>query len=155
MLCICFHIGEQAYAIRASSVERVLPRMSVTSVAHAPAWFLGVINICQQGVPLLDFCMLLHERPSRPLFSTRIILLHCQDRNGTARMLGLLAEGVTGTLQFRMENAHHLELSLRQAPYLAEVVTDDRGMVQLIDANGLFNEEVAALLERHANATAA
>ncbi len=145
MLCICFHLRQQVYAIRVTSVLRVLPRLQVKPLPYTPDWFCGLIRVAGEGVPLVDFSQLVIGEPSRVLYSTRIILLRCMTGQ-QARTLGLLTEGVTGTLKFREESLHHLAVHLAQAPYLTETLTDERGMVQLIDVDQLFSDELSELL---------
>jgi len=149
MLYVCFHTKQQPYAIDSQSVVRILPRISVSPIVGSPAWFCGVFSMQGTAVPLVDFCMLSYQVAAQPLFSTRVILLHCHDANGKKQLLGLLTEGVTGTIRYQEDAIHRLDLHLIKAPYLAEVVTDNKGMVQLLNADAFYNVEVADLLENH------
>ncbi len=149
MLYVCFHVEQQPYAIDSQSVARVLPRIPADPIVGSPAWFCGVFTMQGTAVPLIDFCLLHHQIPAQSLFSTRVILLHCHDPNGKKQLLGLLTEGVTGTIRYQEDAIHRLDLHLIKAPYLAEVVTDSKGMVLLLDVDALYNVEVADLLEKH------
>jgi len=148
MLCICFHLKQQSYAVDACNIERVLPRMPVEPLDGAPSWLCGVFDWQDRAIPLVDFCMLCKGRASRALFSTRVIVLRCRDHLGREQQLGLLAEGVTGTIRYRLESVHRLDLDLVKAPYLSEIITDSKGMVQLLDVHQLYNQELADLLRK-------
>ncbi|MDQ6978649.1 MAG: chemotaxis protein CheW [Mariprofundaceae bacterium] len=148
MLCICFHLKQQNYAVDTGYIERVLPRMPVEPLDGAPPWLCGVFDWQGHAIPLVDFCMLCKGHASRALFSTRVMLLHCRDHLGQEQQLGLLTEGVTGTIRYRLESVHRLDLHLVKAPYLAEIITDSKGMVQLLDIDQLYNQELADLLRK-------
>ncbi|MDQ6975216.1 MAG: chemotaxis protein CheW, partial [Mariprofundaceae bacterium] len=109
-----------------------------------------VFNMQGRGVPLIDFCILCHHTPAQALYSTRVILLDCHDQQGQEQRLALLTEGVTGTIRYQEDAIHRLDINLIKAPYLAEVVTDNKGIVQLLDVDALYTTEIAVLLKTHA-----
>ena len=41
-LFLVFHIGDQRYALKATEVAEVLPRLPLKPLAHAPLWVAGI-----------------------------------------------------------------------------------------------------------------
>ena len=61
-------------------------------------------------------------------------------------MLGLLAEQATETLRRNEEDFSDAGLAVSDTPYLGNVTTDARGIVQRIEIRNLLSESVRNLL---------
>lgn len=44
-LFLVFHIGQERYALKATEVAEVLPRLPLKPIAHAPLWVAGILPI--------------------------------------------------------------------------------------------------------------
>ena len=83
--------------------------------------------------------------------STRIILVKYGlvkygGQLGETHMLGLLAEQVTETLRRNEKDFSDAGLAVTDTPYLGNVTTDTRGIVQRIEIPNLLSASVRSLL---------
>jgi len=65
-LFLVFHIGHERYALKATEVAEVLPRLPLKPIAHAPRWVAGIFAHRGAMVPVIDLSALTFgERPRR------------------------------------------------------------------------------------------
>ncbi|NDY42405.1 purine-binding chemotaxis protein CheW [Dissulfurirhabdus thermomarina] len=154
MLHILFHQDGDAYALPVDRVVEVVPMVHLRRLPGAPREVAGLANYRGRVIPVLDLCAVLAGRPCRPLASTRILVVRLPDPGGGERLAGLLAEGVTGTLQ--ADEARFVEpgVHLDGAPYLGKVAAGE-SMVQVIEVDGLLPDELRRILFREAAEAAA
>jgi len=146
MLFLLFHVNDESYAVDVRDVTEVVPRVKLRSIPKAPAYVAGLLNYRGDSVPVLDLCVLLHDRECAAVFSSRIVLVKYPDARGAERVLGLLAEQVTDTLQCEAGDFHPSTLVHTSAPYLREVTTHRDHLVQRVEISALLAHEVQALL---------
>jgi len=146
MLFLLFHVNEESYAVDVRDVTEVVPRVKLRSIPKAPDYVAGLLNYRGESVPVLDLCMLLHGRNCAAVFGSRIVLVNYPDSRGVLRVLGLLAEQVTETLQCAAEDFRPSTLVHTAAPYLREVTTHRDHLVQRVEVNALLPTEVQSLL---------
>lgn len=148
MLFLTFQLGKDWYALQASEVVEVLPRVHCKIIPRAPAGVAGVFTYHGAPVPLIDLAALSLGKPSRPRMSTRIILINYTGPAGKTHRLGLLAEQATAAI--RREKSDFVEASVTGdgAPYLGRVTKDPRGLIQLIEPRRLLSPEVCDALFR-------
>jgi chemotaxis-related protein WspB len=176
MLFLVFQLGKDRYAIEAHQVIEVLPQVNVKQIPRAPAGVAGVFDYHGAPVPLIDLTELAVGKPSRKWMSTRIIVVKyripladargseepilSRDREGAVadsnagnhtieiHALGLLAEQATETLRRNEEDFADAGLAVSDTPYLGNVTTDSRGIVQRVEIQSLLSEGVRDQLFR-------
>ena len=146
MLYLLFHVKNESYAVDVRNVIEVVPWVKLRSIPKAPDYVAGLLNYRGESVPVLDLCMLLHNQNCAAVFGSRIVLAKYLDARGAIRVLGLLAEQVTETMQCDAEEFRPSTLVHTEAPYLREVITYRDHLVQRVDVNALLPAEVQALL---------
>ena len=146
MLCLLFNVNNESYAIDVREVIEVIPKVKLRSIPKAPDYVAGLLNYRGDSVPVLDLCRLLHGRNCAAVFGSRIVLVNYPNPHAVPRVLGLLAEQVTDTLQCDVEDFRPSTLVHTSAPYLREVTTHRDHLVQRVDVNALLPTEVQALL---------
>lgn len=146
MLFLLFHLDRDRYAIDVRQVAEVLPMLAVKRLPQAPPAVRGTFSYHGASVPLIDLCQLALDRPAHTRLSTRIILLHYPDASGQSRLLGLLAEHVTETINLAPSLFQESGVRLEHAPYLGPVASDARGLLQWIEIDKLLPAEVRDLL---------
>jgi chemotaxis-related protein WspB len=79
--------------------------------------------------------------------STRIVLVNCQRHDASdddpaqrPQILGLMAERVTETLNKPESEFISPAIKVDASPYLGEIITDDRGMIQFVRVEHLLPE---------------
>ncbi|MBV4460110.1 chemotaxis protein CheW [Pseudomonas sp. COR58] len=146
-LFLLFRIGEERYALRATEVAEVLPRLPLKPIARAPHWVAGVFAYRGVVVPVIDLSALTFGRTAEARTSTRLVLVHYRpDEAQPARKLGLILEQATDTLRCNADEFQPYGLDNRQAPYLGPVREDARGLVQWVRVADLLDDSVRALL---------
>ena len=146
MLFLVFQLGKDRYAIEAHQVIEVLHLVNLKQIPQAPAGVAGIFDYHGASVPLIDLAELALGKPSRRWMSTRIILVKYARPLGETHMLGLLAEQATETLRRDEEDFSDAGLAVSDTPYLGNVTTDARGIVQRIEIPNLLSESVRTLL---------
>ncbi|WP_349262774.1 chemotaxis protein CheW [Allocoleopsis sp.] len=134
MLMLLFYVGDNIYALDSSHVVEVIPRVVVRKVHHVPDYVSGLFNYRGTIVPVIDLCHLIQGKPSQSYLSTRIIMVNYIGKDNTKHCLGLMAERVTETLNkpdsALMDTGTPLDVD--EAPYLGEMIMDEKGMIQRI-----------------------
>ena len=146
-LFLLFRIGKERYALRATEVAEVLPRLPLKPIAQAPKWVAGVFAYRGAVVPAIDLSALTFGHPAQERTSTRLVLVHYRpDELQPPRWLGLILEQATDTLRCHPDDFQPYGLDNRQAPYLGPVREDAQGLVQWVRVNDLLDDAVRTLL---------
>ncbi|KRP60790.1 chemotaxis protein CheW [Pseudomonas trivialis] len=146
-LFLLFHIGSERFALKATEVAEVLPRLPLKPIAHAPAWVAGIFAHRGALVPVIDLSALTFGTAAQARTSTRLVLVNYQPQSwAEPRRLGLILEQATDTLRCDPAEFQPYGLDNRQAPYLGPVRDDEAGLTQWIGVNDLLTEDVRALL---------
>ena len=160
MLCLSFTVAGLPYALPARRIVKVLPCLGLRPLPRAPDYVAGLLDYLGRPVPILDLGLLAGEAPCKLLLSTRIILLNpaaapdpsrathpSRSSNPKGRLLGLMAEQATDTLEISEADLSAPGLSLPDAPFLGRLADRDGKLVQLVEPSGLLLGEVRELLQ--------
>lgn len=146
-LFLVFHIGSERFALKATEVAEVLPRLPLKPIAHAPSWVAGIFAHRGALVPVIDLSALTFGAAAQARTSTRLVLVNYQPQPWLeARRLGLILEQATDTLRCDPAEFQPYGLDNRQAPYLGPVREDALGLMQWIGVNEVLTDDVRALL---------
>lgn len=146
MLFIIFQLGKERYALEATHVIEVIPRLSLRPLPSAPDYVAGLFNFRGSVVPVLDLGTLALGVPCPMQLNTRIILVQYSLKSGVKRILGFIAEAVTDAVKKEPSEFIASEMTAGQAPYLGKISLDDGGMVQCVLPEHLLPHEVEKLL---------
>jgi chemotaxis-related protein WspB len=146
-LFLQFRLGSERYALRATEVAEVLPRLLLKPIPHAPEWVAGVFAYRSAVVPVIDLSALTFGTPATARTSTRLVLVHYRaDHGSEGKLLGLILEQATDTLRCDPADFQPYGLDNRQAPYLGPVRKDELGLLQWVRVADLLDDQVRALL---------
>ena len=146
-LFLLFRIGTERYALEATEVAEVLPRLVLKPIAQAPDWVAGVFAHRGAVIPVIDLSALTFGEPAPLRTSTRLVLVHYRPGADRApQRLGLILEQATDTLRCSPLEFKAYGLDNRQAPYLGPVREDELGLLQWIRVPDLLNDAVRDLL---------
>lgn len=146
-LFLLFRIGQERYALEATEVAEVLPRLVLKTIARAPHWVAGVFAHRGAVVPVIDLSALTFGEPAPLRTSTRLVLVKYRlggDR--PPQRLGLILEQATDTLRCAVGEFKAYGLDNREAPYLGPVREDELGLLQWIKVQDLLTDSVRDLL---------
>ena len=147
MLFLLFQIGDDRYALEASQVSEVLPLVDITHLPHAPGGVAGIFDFRGAPVPVIDLSQVTVGRPADRRLSTRLIVVHYREGD-TTRLLGLLAERTTATVQREPTDFVDSGVARDGASYLGPVASDAHGFVQWIEVSKLVPAPVGRALFR-------
>lgn len=146
MLFILFRLGKERYALEATHVIEVIPRLPLRPQPGTPDYVAGIFNYHGVVVPVLNLGSLTSGVSCQERLSTRIILLSYTLKNGAGRALGLIAEAVTDAVKRELSDFAATGVATGQAPYLGKIALDEEGMVQCVLPEHLLPAEVERLL---------
>jgi chemotaxis-related protein WspB len=147
-LCaIVFSVGTDRYALPAADLIEVLPLLTMKQVPQTPEWVAGLMNYRGNPVLVVDVSSLMTGKPCRANISTRILLTPVRRRDGTGRILGLMAECVTGTVKILPETLRATEIWNSNAPYLGMLAMHEGEILQIIHADKVLTGASRILLE--------
>ncbi|MFA9219513.1 MAG: chemotaxis protein CheW [Sphingomonadaceae bacterium] len=141
---LLFHIGADRYGLRLRDIVQVLPLVALKQLPLAPAALAGLMDFHGQSVPVLDLLRMSGLAPSPDHFDTRIVLVDYHAPDGSPHLLGLLAERVLGVQDIDQQAL--ADSGVQAAPFLGQVASDARGIVQLVELPQLLPEALRALL---------
>ncbi len=138
MLVLLFHIGDIRYTIKCEKIKEIAPMVTLKQVPHTPEYFAGFFNYRGEIVPVLDLCQLIQGSPCRMRLSTRIILVDYM-MNDADRVLGIMAERVSKTVEMPDDAFSLPAIHSGDTPFLGGVMMEQNEMIQYIDMDLLPN----------------
>jgi chemotaxis-related protein WspB len=139
-LALLLSAGEHRYALPCRRVKEVISCVELRTMAHAPAWLVGLFNYRGAVAPVVDLRMLVQGEPCSRCLSSRIVVFERSGADGVPFPIGLLAERVTETR--RLSVRHTIPASMEGAPYVASIVLEDTGMIGLIDLDKIVTQSL-------------
>ena len=146
MLLLLFQAGDQRFGMDVAPVVEVVPVPSLRALPHAPEWLAGFFAYRGTATPVIDLSSLLAGRPSRPLLSTRVIVVKYAVKDCAPRLLGIMAEQVVETVCCAPGQLQPPVATVKDAPYLGGLLLDDAGFVQTISVDRLLPESAHEML---------
>ena len=146
---LLFYVGDERYAISAKSVVEVVPMVALKKVYHAPEYVAGLFNYRGQIVPVIDLCHLIQNQTCSLHLSTRIIMINyliCDGINNVYRLLGLMAERVTETMNKPETELIPPTITVDASAYLGGIINDEKGMIQYLRIENLLPDSHQAYL---------
>ena len=140
-LFLVFYIGNERYALAATDVVEVLPRLPLKPIAHAPSWVAGVFAHRDRMIPVIDISAMTFGTEAVARTSTRLVLV-----NYRGQLLGLLLEQASDTLRCDPADFQPYGIDNCDAPYLGPVRQDEAGLLQWLSIDDLLSPAVYALL---------
>jgi chemotaxis-related protein WspB len=146
MLFLLFQIGNDRYGLPSNQVAEIVPVVQMKKIPQVPAGVAGLINYHGSPVPVIDLTEITTGRPASRCFSTRTILIHYPAKKEENRLLGLMAEKATRTVQLDPAAFVDPGITGKETPYLGPVLHDAGGFIQWIKAEALLPEPLREAL---------
>lgn len=140
---IVLTLDDQRYALPLSVVERVVRVVEVTALPDAPDIVAGVVNVQGRIIPVVNIRkrFLLPEREIA--LSDQLIISHT-----SRRPVALMADSVTGVIEFSEEDVIAAEAILPGMEYVEGVAKLKDGMILIHDLDRFLSlEEERSLTE--------
>jgi len=146
MLFLQFRVGGDYFGLEGKTIIEVAPLVTLRKIPHAADYIAGLFNYRGRLVPIIDLSALLIAVPSRPLMSTRIVLVHYEISPTVSRVLGLIAEGATEVISCDESRMQSPGIAIKAAPYLGKIWVDEKKSLQLIDLHKILPEDLQIAL---------
>ena len=144
MLFLLFQIDQDRYAIPAHRIVEILPLVKLKDFLQVPAGISGLFNYRGTLVPVIDLNVMTRGYPATRRLSTRIILVESTFDGERNRMLGLISEHVTETVQLTAEAFSETGVASAGAPYLGRVTSPAGSFVQWREIEKLLTPAIRA-----------
>lgn len=134
-LYLLFYSGLDRYVCDCAFIKEIIPQVQLKKSPHLPQKIIGLLNYGGSLIPVIDWCLLMDKRPASPSLNSRIIFLQMK-----TQLIGLLAEKVTETIcEDPVYFINKDSTPIKNLPYLGGTLTDDKGMIQLVVVEKLFD----------------
>ena len=135
---IAFRIGDQEFCVDIMSVREIRGWTPATSMPHAPAYVMGMINLRGAVLPIIDLSSRLGMKDAEP--TARHVIIVAQVKT---RIVGLLVEAVSDILTITDENIQPVpEISSDlEKQYARGILAIDKRMICMIELDALFPEK--------------
>ena len=146
MLFVVFKAGNANYALEARQVIEVVPLVTMRACPGAPAYIAGLANYHGTGVPIVDLGRLVNGAPYTVYLSTRIILTPYAGGGNQQRVIGLLAETVTNTVEREETDFSQNNVAVSVTPGLGKLAVSGTGFIQRVVLTQLIPKELEPML---------
>jgi chemotaxis-related protein WspB len=142
MVALLFEVAGERYGLDIAEVVKVLPYVRLHRLPHVPEYVAGVFRYHDAMVPVIDLSQLIRGTPVKALLSTRIILVQHPGPSGPGRVLGLLAERATDSLDDAGTEPVSSGVAVPEAPYLGGLSVSGGSMIQYVKVENLLPDDV-------------
>ena len=142
MLYLIFRLGGDHYAMAVDQIAQVLPVLQLKALPGVAPFVAGLCNYHGQPVPVIDLSALVTGLPAARHWGTRLILVRHPDDHRSDRLLGLLAEEATELLRLDDDDFSDAGARSDGMPYLGQVASTERGLVQRVNTTVLLPPDV-------------
>ncbi len=137
MLLLTFFADQERYAINATEIEEIIPKLPTEKADLDIPFLLGNFNRHNVPIPLIDFALLIKKRATVRAYTSRTIILKNPQPNSQISLVGILGERVCEMVQCDPSQVQQITKT-ESAPFLTKTLYDDEGMVTIVDVPLLF-----------------
>ncbi|MFA5043756.1 MAG: chemotaxis protein CheW [Kiritimatiellia bacterium] len=146
MLFIVFQAGNAKYALGARQVIAVVPLVTLRACPGAPAYIAGLADYRGTGVPVMDLGRMVGGAPCAVCLSTRIILTPYTGAGGQQRVIGLLAETATNTVELKESDFSQNNVVVPGTSHLGKLAVSGTEFIQRVVTDQLVPKELEHML---------
>lgn len=142
MLYLTFQADENAFAMDTGRVALVAPCARLMPIPGAPQAIAGVMNFHGEPLAVLDLKMIIAGKACRRLMGTRIIVARHRLRNGSEKLLGLMAEWVTGLVRKEERDLMERAANSPGVECLDGIFREGGRLIQIVDPEKVVPAEL-------------
>jgi purine-binding chemotaxis protein CheW len=142
-----FLLGSEQFAIPLLAVKEVIAIPSITPLPETPSYFLGLMNLRGQVIPIVDLRIKLQIKKSESSLSENAVII--LDLESVC--IGLVVDSVSSVLSIeksQISDCPEIETKLN-ARYLDGIARLDEKLVLLINVFHVLNIEDKKLIDHH------
>lgn len=142
-----FRLGSEAYGVEILRVQEIRGYGSVTSIAGAPTFLKGVINLRGTIVPIVDL-RIKFAMGAAPYDEFTVVIILCVDD----RTIGIVVDGVSDVIDLAADEIQPAPSlgAVVDADYILGMGSRDDGMMILVDIERLLGSPDFGLLKNQA-----
>jgi len=144
---VTFNLAEELFGVEVTRTREILSLVNVTKVPQTPDYFLGVINVRGQVVPVVDMRIKLGLPAGSETEDTCIILIEVQV-DDEAIVIGALTDAVREVLEVRSDQVEpppRLGSRLR-TEFISGMGKIGEQFIILLNIDRIFNAEELSLV---------
>jgi chemotaxis-related protein WspB len=145
MLLLTFTVAGDLYAIEATTVEKVLPPVTLRKIPGADVAVAGILDYMGKALPVVDLAALYTGQPCLRKLSSRILIVKYR-KLAASHLLGLLVAEATDTINVDSSSLQSANVASRPDMGLGSVLVHNGRWVQLVQAENLFPESLDSAL---------
>ncbi|MEW8985848.1 MAG: chemotaxis protein CheW [Bacillus sp. (in: firmicutes)] len=133
---LIFKVGQEDYGININQVVSIERMQSITSYPNRPPYVLGVTNVREEVIPVVDLRAALTGKAFAECESSRIIIVQVKNHS-----IGLLVDAATEVLDIpatSIQQPHLLET--REVSYLIGIAKLGERLLILLDIEQLLED---------------
>ena len=131
---LAFSLGEEEYAVAILSVQEIRSFQQPTTIAGAPSYMLGVINLRGSIVPIIDLRVKI-GRDSAVTPQTVIIVLSMN-----ATTLGIVVDSVSDVIEVKSGTVVDTPVSVPESVnFISGIIKHEKRLLMLVDMSRLVN----------------
>ncbi len=132
---IAFHLGDQQFCIRTTSIREIRGWAATTPLPHSPPEVIGVLNLRGSVIPIIDLAAKLGMRSH--IDNSRAAIVVAEIGKG---IVGLVVDQVSDILSISSVTIQPLPALARSfdSAYAHGLIPLDRGMVCLLNLDHMF-----------------
>ncbi|MBG0511599.1 purine-binding chemotaxis protein CheW [Agrobacterium sp. MOPV5] len=132
---IAFHLGDQQFCIKTTSIREIRGWAAATPLPHSPADVIGVMNLRGSVIPIIDLAARLGVRSTIDTSRAAIVVAEI-DRN----IVGLVVDQVSDILSIRTDQIQPVpDLGTSFDPAFSYgIIPLERGMVCFLNLDHMF-----------------
>lgn len=141
---ISFHLGDQQFCIKTTSIREIRGWAAATPLPHAPPDVIGMMNLRGSVIPIIDLATRLGVRSTVDTSRAAIVVAEVG-----RSVVGLVVDQVSDILSIRADQIQPVpDLAMAFDPSFSHgIIPLERGMVCFLDLDHMF-----ANLDKTANA---
>ena len=140
---VIFTLDDQRYGLPLSAVGRVVRMVDITPLPKAPDNVLGIINVQGRVIPVINLRRRFRLPEWELALTDRLVIAHT-----ARRPVALVADAVTGVLEYAEQEAAAAQDILPNVEYVAGVVKLESGLILVHDLDKFLSLEEDAALDR-------
>lgn len=135
---LVFGLGSEEYAVKILCVQEIRSFQQPTTIAGAPAYVLGVINLRGSIVPIMDLRIKIGS-PAEITQQTVTIVLSVNDKS-----CGIVVDSVSDVVSVNLTKVEDTPVKIPDAVnFISGIIKADNRLLMLVDTDKLTKELVS------------
>jgi len=139
---LSFKVGDENFAINAKSIHSILELIQITKIPNMPEFMLGIINLRDQAIPIIDSSIQFGMAASTITSNSCIIILEVVV-NGTSKLIGSLVDGVSEVIDIEKDKILPTpDIGGKyKSEFISGVIYSNNKFIMILDIQALFSSE--------------